>query len=333
MDSVTQIRLTRELVDIDSTTGREGRGRRVHRVDAARTRVSTSSSSLSARADSTSSRRSSRPSSCSPRTSTACRRSFPAARAADACTAADRAMRRARWSRRLRRPNGCARRRTPRRPAVRRRRRAGQRRREAREHHRGRVAGSSSTASRPTTGWAGRRAASIAFDFARPARAAHSSQPELGESAIEKLIDALVEMRGDGLAEGSGCWARTYYTVGLIRGGVAPNVIPPEADAEVMFRTVGDASDDPSICSTRVSRAGSASRTCSMCRPCGFAPCPDSIPRCSRSRRTFRSSNRWGEPLLVGPGFGHARAHGRRARRDRRSPASGRHLRHSSRPA
>ena len=32
----------------------------------------------------------------------------------------------------------------------------------------------------------------------------------------------------------------THYTVGLINGGVAPNVIPPNAEAEVFFRTVGD---------------------------------------------------------------------------------------------
>ncbi|NJR20474.1 MAG: DUF1501 domain-containing protein, partial [Hyphomonadaceae bacterium] len=32
----------------------------------------------------------------------------------------------------------------------------------------------------------------------------------------------------------------THYTVGLISGGVAPNVIPPNAEAEVFFRTVGD---------------------------------------------------------------------------------------------
>ena len=32
----------------------------------------------------------------------------------------------------------------------------------------------------------------------------------------------------------------THYTVGLISGGVAPNVVPPHAEAEIMFRTVGD---------------------------------------------------------------------------------------------
>src|SRR5207249_5530007 len=73
-------------------------------------------------------------------------------------------------------------------------------------------------------------------------RAAHSSHPELGESAIEKLIDALVALRGFDLPADP-MFGRTHYTVGLIEGGVAPNVVPPSAAAEVTFRTVGDASD------------------------------------------------------------------------------------------
>lgn len=70
-------------------------------------------------------------------------------------------------------------------------------------------------------------------------RAAHSSLPHLGESAIEKMLDALVALRDadwpidDVLGE-------TNYSIGLMSGGVAPNVIPPNASAEVMFRTVGD---------------------------------------------------------------------------------------------
>lgn len=73
-------------------------------------------------------------------------------------------------------------------------------------------------------------------------RAAHSSLPELGESAIEKMIDALVALRemdwpSDELL------GVTNYSVGLINGGVAPNVIPPNASAELMFRTVGDFRD------------------------------------------------------------------------------------------
>ena len=72
-------------------------------------------------------------------------------------------------------------------------------------------------------------------------RAAHTSRPEMGESAIEKLIDALVTLRSLPLPEDAAL-GRTHYTVGLIAGGIAPNVVPPHAEAEVMFRTVGPAS-------------------------------------------------------------------------------------------
>jgi acetylornithine deacetylase len=71
-------------------------------------------------------------------------------------------------------------------------------------------------------------------------RAAHSSFPELGESAIDKLLNALVELRAIELPVDS-VLGRTHYTIGLIAGGVAPNVVSPSAEAEVMFRTVGDA--------------------------------------------------------------------------------------------
>ena len=69
--------------------------------------------------------------------------------------------------------------------------------------------------------------------------AAHSGYPSLGRSAIEGLVDVLVDLR-------SAAWpddpvlGRTHYTVGLIAGGVAPNVIPAAATAEILFRTVGE---------------------------------------------------------------------------------------------
>jgi len=70
-------------------------------------------------------------------------------------------------------------------------------------------------------------------------RAAHSSFPELGDSAIDKLLDALMVIRGVTLPDDP-LLGRTHYTVGLIEGGVAPNVVSPHASAELLFRTVGD---------------------------------------------------------------------------------------------
>lgn len=71
-------------------------------------------------------------------------------------------------------------------------------------------------------------------------RAAHSAFPELGESAIDRLLDALVMLRSIELPADP-VLGTTHYTVGLISGGVAPNVISPSAEAELLFRTVTEA--------------------------------------------------------------------------------------------
>jgi acetylornithine deacetylase len=73
-------------------------------------------------------------------------------------------------------------------------------------------------------------------------RAAHSSQPERGVSAIDALIDALVDLRRVPLPEDPDL-GRTFYSIGLISGGVAPNVVSPSAEAEIVFRIVGPGSE------------------------------------------------------------------------------------------
>jgi acetylornithine deacetylase len=73
-------------------------------------------------------------------------------------------------------------------------------------------------------------------------RAAHSATPERGESAIDKLLDALIALRSIRLPSDPELGS-TYYSIGLIEGGVAPNVISPHASAEVLFRTIGSADD------------------------------------------------------------------------------------------
>ena len=73
-------------------------------------------------------------------------------------------------------------------------------------------------------------------------RACHSAAPEHGISAIDRLLDALMQLRGVDLPADPEL-GKTYYTIGLIEGGVAPNVVPPHASAEVMFRTIGPHDD------------------------------------------------------------------------------------------
>ena len=130
-------------------------------------------------------------------------------------------------------------------------------------------------------------------------RAAHSSFPELGDSAIDKLLDALMVIRGVGLPADA-LLGRTHYTVGLIEGGVAPNVVSPHASAELMFRTVGDGArvrellnvveglvsiehvlDVPAVRLQTLSGFESA-----------FFPYTTDVPWLTN----------WGTPLLVGPG-------------------------------
>jgi acetylornithine deacetylase len=73
-------------------------------------------------------------------------------------------------------------------------------------------------------------------------RACHSSVPENGVSAIDLLIDTLVRLRTLTLPRDAETGA-TNYSIGLIEGGVAPNVVSPHASAEIVFRILGPADD------------------------------------------------------------------------------------------
>ena len=68
---------------------------------------------------------------------------------------------------------------------------------------------------------------------------AHSAYPELGESAIEKLLDALDAVRRMPLPEDP-VLGRTTLNIGTISGGRAPNIIPDAAKAELAIRLVSD---------------------------------------------------------------------------------------------
>src|SRR5271168_5098779 len=79
----------------------------------------------------------------------------------------------------------------------------------------------------------------LRFEVVAHGRMAHSAYPELGESAIEKLLNALDRVRHIVLPVDELLGPSTL-NIGTIKGGRAPNIIADEARAELMIRLVGD---------------------------------------------------------------------------------------------
>src|ERR1700686_4399851 len=79
----------------------------------------------------------------------------------------------------------------------------------------------------------------LRYEIEARGKLAHSAYPELGESAIEKLLDALQEIREIHLPEDP-LLGRSTVNIGVISGGRAPNVVPDAALAEIAVRLVGD---------------------------------------------------------------------------------------------
>jgi acetylornithine deacetylase len=133
-------------------------------------------------------------------------------------------------------------------------------------------------------------------------RAAHSSFPQLGESAIDKLLDALVDLRSIALPSDP-VLGQTHYTIGLISGGVAPNVVSPSAEAEVTFRTVGDGTP------VRRALAGLEGRIdiehVLEVPTVRLATVPSFDAAVFPYTTDIPFLDRWGEPLLFGPGSIH----------------------------
>jgi acetylornithine deacetylase len=134
-------------------------------------------------------------------------------------------------------------------------------------------------------------------------KAAHSGYPQLGESAIEKLMDVLISLRAASWPSDSQL-GTTHYTVGLISGGVAPNVIPPHAEAEVFFRTVGD--HDALRATLHATVAGRVDVQEILELP---AVRLHTVPGFETEVFAYFSDvpflSKWGTPLLLGPGTIH----------------------------
>jgi acetylornithine deacetylase len=130
-------------------------------------------------------------------------------------------------------------------------------------------------------------------------RAAHSSQPQQGENAIDKLIDALVELRQLALPEDPEL-GRTFYSTGLVSGGIAPNVIPPSAEAELLFRTVSAGAAVLECLAPLRSRV--AIEHVLEVPPVRLRTLPGYEAESFAFTTDIPLLPRWGEPLLFGPG-------------------------------
>src|ERR1700761_7527302 len=134
-------------------------------------------------------------------------------------------------------------------------------------------------------------------------RMAHSAYPELGESAIDKLIESLHDVLALQLPVEPEIGAATL-NVGLISGGRAPNVIADKAEAHLLIRLVSPAEETRAAIVRAV--AGRADVEFSLELPFVRMREIDGLPTMVAKFTTdIPSLTNWGEPFLLGPGSIH----------------------------
>jgi acetylornithine deacetylase len=135
-------------------------------------------------------------------------------------------------------------------------------------------------------------------------RMAHSAYPELGDSAILKLLDALNALRFLPLPTDKTLGASTL-NIGTISGGRAPNVIPDQARAEVFIRLVDDGNATRAAAKKAVD--GKADLNEVLVVPAvhlgSLAGFETTVVAFTTDIPSFGES--WGRPYLLGPGSIH----------------------------
>ncbi len=136
-------------------------------------------------------------------------------------------------------------------------------------------------------------------------RAAHSAYPELGESAIDRLLDVLARLRGLPLPADP-VLGETTLNVGTLAGGRAANVVADQARAEVTVRTVGPAGD----LKRRISEAVHAVPGVRIAEiretpAVQLGSLPGFATTIVKYTTDIPRLGAWGEPFLLGPGSIH----------------------------
>jgi acetylornithine deacetylase len=144
----------------------------------------------------------------------------------------------------------------------------------------------------------------LRFEITARGKLAHSAYPELGHSAIHTLLDVLQDIRRIPLPEDALLGPSTL-NIGTMDGGRAPNVVADLAEAEIMFRTVGDPSE---IRRAVLAAAGNRVEAREVLHTpavqlARFDGLPTTIVAFTTDIPTFEGA--WGEPFLIGPGSIH----------------------------
>jgi acetylornithine deacetylase len=144
----------------------------------------------------------------------------------------------------------------------------------------------------------------LRYEIVAKGRMAHSAYPELGESAIEKLLDALQQLRKVKLPVDAVLGPSTM-NIGTLTGGRAPNVIPDHAKAEIFVRLV----DDGNATNTAIHAAvqGNADAVEVLRIPAVRLGSLDGFETSVVSYTTDIPAfgGAWGQPFLFGPGTIH----------------------------
>ncbi|MBN1407932.1 MAG: M20/M25/M40 family metallo-hydrolase [Calditrichaceae bacterium] len=141
---------------------------------------------------------------------------------------------------------------------------------------------------------------SLRFKIITKGKAAHSAYPEMGESAIEKLLDILNDIRNINWP-GHDILGETLINIGTIRGGIQANVIPPQAEALFLLRIVTSVSEIKALIEKAVNGRGQIEYL-SDNEPV-FTEALDGYETMVAAFTTdIPKLTNWGKPILFGPG-------------------------------
>lgn len=131
-------------------------------------------------------------------------------------------------------------------------------------------------------------------------KAAHSAYPEEGESAIEKLLDILTDIRGLDLPHDE-FFGATTLNIGTIAGGLKTNVIPPNAEAGLHVRLVTDEKQILEILEKTIANRGEL-EIASIALPVKMLAIEGFREKVVRFTTDIPHLSNWGQPLLLGAG-------------------------------